>query len=241
MSAGNQCSQFSGFGGKLAKLTIMTQAVAIVGFGGHGRVVWSALRAAGVHVIAATDLMPQPLGSGPDELNVLTDEQLLERYGPSELRLVAGVGSVWPSLSDGPRELSVRKFSELGYGFTGVRHPFSWVAPESTLADTCQIHAGVIVQPGAVIGKFTIVNTRAAVDHDCLVGDFCHIGPGATLSGNVEVGAGSHLGTGCTVIQGIRIGKGCLVAAGATVVRDIRDGEFVRGTPARAFQSEHSR
>ncbi len=92
------------------------------------------------------------------------------------------------------------------------------------LAETCQIHAGTIVQPGAVIGSFSIINSRASIDHDCYLEAMCHIGPGVTLSGNVKIGAGSHLGTGSTVVQGVTLGKHCFVAAGATVVRDVAVG-----------------
>jgi sugar O-acyltransferase (sialic acid O-acetyltransferase NeuD family) len=217
----------------------MTQTLAIVGFGGHGRVVLSALRAAGLRVVAATDLCPTSAGSRIDGLEVMTDQQLLSRFSPAELNLVSGIGSVWPSDDETPRCRSVQKFTDLGYRFVGVRHPFSWVAPEAHLTETCQIHAGAVIQPGAMVGEFTIINTRASVGHDCVLADYCHIGPGATLSGNVEVGAGSHVGTGCTIIQGIRIGQRCLIAAGATVVRDVPDGESVRGTPARIFRPRH--
>ena len=212
----------------------MNRSVVIIGYGGHGRVVHSALRAANIPVVAATDLHPAPPAASGG-IEILTDDALIDRLGPHEVILVAGVGSIWPCCRDSARRQSIAKFMERGYRFMGFRHPFSWAADDCQVAETAQLHAGCIVQSGAVVGDFTIVNTRAAIDHDCSVADFCHIGPGATLSGNVRVGTGSHLGTGCTVIQGITIGEQCLIAAGATVVHDVPDGEYVRGTPARAF------
>ena len=71
------------------------------------------------------------------------------------------------------------------------------------------------------IGANSIVNTRAAVDHDCKIGETVHIAPGVTLSGNVRVGDRTHIGTGAVVIQGIFIGEDSLVAAGAVVCRDL--------------------
>ncbi len=213
----------------------MNKPIAIIGFGGHGRVVAAALQAAGQSILVATDLQPSRFAPQRLGFEVISDEALLQRYSPEQIELVCGIGSIWPCKSDGPRARSIEKFVTLGYRFTGLRHPFGWIAPDAQLADTCQIHAGAVLQPGAIVGAFAIINTRAAVDHDCFIGERCHIGPGATLSGNVEIGAGSHVGTGCTVIQGIKLGEQCFVAAGATVVADVADGQFVRGTPARPF------
>ena len=207
---------------------------------GHGAhiasVVAAALRAAGQTLLAATDLAPTRLLAEQNELEVITDSALLERYPPEAVRLVSGIGSIWPTDASSPRARSIEKFTGLGYQFTGLRHPFTWIAPTAVLAQSCQIHAGAIVQPGAMVGDFSIINTRASIDHDCCIEDLCHIGPGVTLSGNVKVGSGSHLGTGCTVVQGVRLGKQCFVAAGATVVRDVAPGQFVRGTPAVPFE-----
>ncbi len=213
----------------------MNTPIAIIGFGGHGRVLATALQAAGHSVIAATDLEPSRSAQQPHDFVVISDAALIQRYSPEQVRLVCGIGSIWPSRSDGPRAKTIEKFSTLGYRFVGLRHPFCWVAPDANLSDTSQIHAGVVVQTGAIVGDFTIVNTRASIDHDCSIAAHCHIGPGVTLSGNVVVSEGTHLGTGCNVIQGIRIGKGCFVGAGATVVRDVADGLYVRGTPACPF------
>jgi len=213
----------------------MSLPVIVIGFGGHGQVVAAALQAAGQTVQAATDLDPARLVSKHSNLEIITDEELLKRYPPERVRLVSGIGSIWPTSASSARVLSIEKFKALGYRFTGVRHPFTWIAPSADLAGTSQIHAGAVVQPGAVVGSFSIINSRASVDHDCYLESMCHIGPGVTLSGNVKVGAGSHLGTGSTVVQGVTLGKHCFVAAGATVVRDVADGEYVRGVPAVAF------
>lgn len=213
----------------------MNAPIALIGFGGHGRVVAAALQAAGHSIIAATDLEPARFAEQSIDFEVISDAALTQRYSPEQVRLVCGMGSILPCKPDDPRARCIERFKSLGYHFMGLQHPFCWIAPDARLADTCQIHAGAVLQPGTIVGDFAIINTRASVDHDCRIGKLCHIGPGVTLSGNVEIGAGSHLGTGCTVIQGIKLGSQCFVAAGATVVRDVADGQFVRGTPARPF------
>ncbi|MFK7734973.1 MAG: acetyltransferase [Pirellulaceae bacterium] len=208
---------------------------AIIGFGGHGRVVAAALRAAGHRVVVATDHSPRDHRS-KQPFAILSDEDFLRKYRPQDVQLVLGVGSVLPHETDSPSFRIVQKFHELGFEFVGLCHPAAWVAPDADIASTAQIHAGAVVQPGAQIGEFTVVNTSASVDHDCVVGDFCHLAPGSTLSGEVSLGERSHIGTGACIIQGTRIGEQCLVAAGATVVQDIPSGIWVKGTPAKPYQ-----
>ena len=217
----------------------MTLPIVVIGFGGHGRVVAAALIAAGRKLVAVTDLHPEAVTNAPKNVDVITDEILLSRYGPGEVLLALGIGSIRPTLEQGLTRQTVKSFLDLGYRFTGLQHPAAWVASDAIVSPTAQIHAGVIVQPGTTIGDFSILNTKSSVDHDCLIGSFCHIGPGATLSGNVSVGDGSHLGTGCNVIQGIRIGNSSFVAAGATVVRDVPDHDSVKGLPAKSFRPNH--
>lgn len=213
----------------------MKLPVVVIGFGGHGHVVASALTAAGRQVIAATELKPEAICDDISGIEVITDEMVLERYAPTEINLVLGIGSVWPTGRQSVRRKTIEAYRRKGFTFLGVNHPAAWIAPNTILDETTQIHAGAIVQTNSHIGAFTIVNTNASVDHDCTIGDFCHIGPGTTLSGNVNVGGGSHLGTGSSVIQGVSIGECSFVAAGATVVRDIAPSEYVRGTPAKPF------
>lgn len=213
----------------------MTLPIAIIGLGGHGRVVLEALRAAGAEVIAATDLNPQKAVANELGIELLKDEELLNRFSPDEVQLVSGIGSIVPCDCHSARSRSIHRFRDVGYRFTGVRHPFVWISPSAKISPTGQVHAGSIIQAGAVVEDFSIVNTRASIDHDCFIEAMCHIGPGAILSGNVIVGEGTHLGTGCQVIQGVKLGKHCFVGAGATVVRDVADGQYVRGTPAKPF------
>ncbi|QDV26142.1 NeuD/PglB/VioB family sugar acetyltransferase [Aureliella helgolandensis] len=213
----------------------MKLPIAIVGFGGHGRVVAAALEASGRQILAATTLTPSAVDSSATKILLLTDAELIERYAPDQIELILGIGGITPTCSESSKWKIVQDFQQRGFRFTGFRHPAAWVAPSAIVSPTAQIHAGAIVQPGAVVRNFAIVNTLVGVDHDCVIGEHCHLGPGTSLSGDVRVGDGSHLGTGCNVIQGIELGVGCFVAAGATVVRDVAAGEYVRGVPAKTF------
>ena len=113
------------------------------------------------------------------------------------------------------------------------------IDPDSSVSQYAMLESGVLVVAGAVINadthiaKGVIVNTRAAIDHDCRIGAYSHVCPGTALAGSVTVGKHSWLGIGCQVRQGASIGSNVTVGAGATVVSDIQDGLTVVGTPAR--------
>jgi len=213
----------------------MSLPVIIIGNGGHASVVLSTLRAAGRHVIAATDLMEGRQGRIPTDIPIITDSQLMERFPSHSVELALGLGSIWPCEVGGIRIQLAQKFESKGYRFPCLVHPFSSVALGVDLPDGCQVFAGVVVQPGVTIGRFTILNSCVSVDHDCAIGSFCHLSPRATLSGDVVVGDMCHLGTGCAVIQSVRLGNGCFVAAGATVVASYPGDLYLRGTPAKPF------
>lgn len=125
--------------------------------------------------------------------------------------------------------------AENGAAFANAIHPDAIVSrsvkmvPESDSV----ICAGVVVNPGAQLGRNVILNTGCTVDHDCDIGDHVHIGPGAHLAGGVTVGAAAFIGTGAVVIPGCRIMTGAVVGAGAVVINDVPEGQTVVGVPAR--------
>ncbi len=112
-------------------------------------------------------------------------------------------------------------------------HRESIVSPRSFIDVGTVIMAGVTINADVKIGMHCIVNTNAAVDHDCLVADYVHISPNATLCGRVEVGEGSHIGAGAVILPGIKIGKWCTIGAGSVIIRDVADGTKIVGNPGR--------
>ena len=79
--------------------------------------------------------------------------------------------------------------------------------------------ATAAVNAAAVLGDAVIINTRAAVEHDCALGDAVHVSPGAVLAGGVRGGERSWIG------------------ANAVVTRDLPPRSIAVGAPARVLKS----
>ncbi|MGE5373178.1 MAG: acetyltransferase [Solirubrobacterales bacterium] len=208
----------------------MKRPLIIVGAGGHARVLLDALESSGEEVLFFTDPHPELANGRCGRYVVHGSDDKIKKYIPDEVLLVNGVGS---TRDTGPRKAVYESFKKLGYAFSSVIHPAAVISPQAVLEEGVQIMAGAVLQTGCRIGKNTIINTRAAIDHDCQIGEHVHIAPGAVLSGNVRIGNGTHLGIGVIILQGITVGANCLIGAGAVVTRDIPDGAVALGLPAR--------
>ncbi len=197
------------------------EAVAVIGAGGHAKVVISCLRELGVAVAAALDDAPERWGA--DLLGVPVRGPVRE--------LAAGFRRGVIAIGD--NRTRRRLASDLDLEWRTVVHPRAWVDPTARLGPGAVVFAGAVVQPEAEIGAHAIVNTGASIDHDCRVGAYAHLGPGSRLCGRVRVGEGALIGAGSAVIPGVTIGAWTVVGAGAAVVRDLPDGAIAVGVPAR--------
>jgi UDP-perosamine 4-acetyltransferase len=207
-------------------------AVYLIGGGGHGKVLLDALRTAGVAVTGIADADPKRSGDRVLDVPVIGGDEAILAMDPGAVLLVNGVGSVDRPVA---RRAVYDRFAARGFRFRDVIHVAAVIGAAVELGDGVQIMAGCVVQTGARIGRDTILNTCASVDHDCKIGDHVHVAPGATLSGDVTVGDGVHIGTGANVVQGVRIGAGCVIGAGALVLCDVPAGSRVAGVPAQAI------
>jgi UDP-perosamine 4-acetyltransferase len=200
---------------------IVIKPIVVLGGGGHARVVIDSLLACGATIEGLVDPALVAGTDGVLGVRVLGGDEALGGRDPASVLLANGIGSVQ---STERRRARFEHFRALGFQFAHVIHPAATLARDVERAEGVQVMAGAVVQSGASLGRNTLVNTRASLDHECRIGDHVHVAPGATLSGGVAVGEGSHVGTGAVVIQGVRIGRHCVIGAGAVVLKDVPDG-----------------
>jgi UDP-perosamine 4-acetyltransferase len=191
----------------------------LIGAGGHARVVKELAELCGANILGVCD----PKFEGVDEqewngLQVLGGDTYLTETNPETVLLLNGIGML---PGNGVRESVYQRFTEMGFRFPSLVHPFAWVSASAIISEGAQIMAGVVVQPGASIGENTIVNTRSSIDHDSHLGAHCHLAPGALLCGEVEIGDSSFIGAGSTVIHTVLVASGKVIKAGSLTISDV--------------------
>jgi sugar O-acyltransferase (sialic acid O-acetyltransferase NeuD family) len=205
-------------------------AIALIGGGGHARVVLSILNKLNRYrVVGYTDEKRTSSLSGISYLG--NDENLASVAAENDpLNAVLSVGQIG---------LGTQRW-KLWSQLAGVRLLFpSVISPDAVVNEGVAVSEAVVVMDGAVIncgavvGRGAIVNTNSTIEHDVLLGDWVHIAPGATVCGGTEIGRFSMVGAGATIIQGVKIVEGCLIGAGATVVKDLKEAGVYAGCPAR--------
>ncbi|MFL6278424.1 MAG: acetyltransferase [Blastocatellia bacterium] len=207
-------------------------AVAVLGAGGHAKVVIATLQAAGFTVAAIFDDDRSKQGSRL--LGVEVRGPLADFAGSGYRRAVLAIGD------NATRMRLAARFQEQlpTVEWVIVVHPQTGLHLSVRLGAGAVVFAGAVIQPDTVIGAHAIINTGATVDHDCRIGDFAHIAPGCHLAGEVQVARGAFLGIGASVIPGRMIGEWATIGAGAVVTDDIPAGATAVGVPAKVLDKE---
>ncbi|GGE35203.1 hexapeptide transferase [Agaricicola taiwanensis] len=166
--------------------------VCLVGAGGHAKVVTDGLREAGHTVAVYCD--PQKA----DWLDAEWIEKDSDLQSVADLPFVLGLGGVTP---DGLLK-RVTFFEKLAQGreMPAIIHPRAMVSPSATVEDGAHIMPGAIINAEAHIGRFTIINSGAIVEHDSVIEAGAHIAPGAIVLGGGYVGAYAMIGAGAVVL-----------------------------------------
>lgn len=206
----------------------MSATLAILGAGGHARVIADTARETGrwERIVFYDDTWPQERLSGDWQL-VGQLQDLLNAQPQDRLQLIVGSG-------DNQRRYTLQSRLEcMGWTMGTVIHPDACVSQGASIAPGSIVMAGAVINFGVTIGGASIINTRASVDHDSCLGKAVHISPGATICGNATVGDRCWIGAGAVVLQNIQTGSDAVIGAGATVVQDIPDDMVAVGCPAR--------
>jgi sugar O-acyltransferase (sialic acid O-acetyltransferase NeuD family) len=115
-------------------------------------------------------------------------------------------------------------------------HGKSFVEPTAKIGEGCQVMPCALVHKFTSVGRHTIVNTNATIDHECVIGDGVHIMGNAAITGKVEIGNYATIGTNATILPFVKVGEGAFVGAGAVVTKDVDPYSVVAGVPAKILR-----
>jgi acetyltransferase EpsM len=196
-------------------------SIALVGSGGHARVICDILELSNREIIGFYD----------DNLNAnlynyprLGDIEYLT-LNPPDAQLIIAIGD---------NRLRASLTTKLTHNdFATAFHPTASISPHSVIGPGTVLMANASVNPGTTISSHCIINTNASVDHDCHLGDFVHISPGANLAGGVTIGVGTHIGVGAAILPMRVIGDWVTIGGGSVVTHDITSSTIAMGNPAK--------
>jgi sugar O-acyltransferase (sialic acid O-acetyltransferase NeuD family) len=202
--------------------------IAVVGSGGHAKVVADAVLAQGHEFSGFFGEDSSRWGQ-----TVLGYPILGPIKGWQQQSIEALVVGIGDNLA---RKVVFNQLKSAGAKLITVVHPRATLGKGVALGEGAVVLANVVVNSDSQIGPNCILNTACTVDHDCIVSAHVHVAPGVNITGHVKLGEGTFVGTGAKIIPRILVGDWAIIGAGAVVVRNVDDGAKVIGVPARAIR-----
>lgn len=202
----------------------MSKDVIIIGAGGHAKVIADIIYKSGDNLIGFLD--DNLVNKGKEIYlgkKVIGTTKDIEIYNKNYFIIGIGNNSIRKKINN---ENNLKLYTAI--------HPSAIIAEDVKIGTGSVIMAGVVINPGTVIGKNCIINTCSSLDHDNLLEDYVHISPGAHLAGTVSVKEGTWICTGATIINNITIAQNNIIGAGSVVIKDINEenGTYV-GVPVK--------
>ncbi|MDB4828182.1 acetyltransferase [Candidatus Pelagibacter sp.] len=198
----------------------MSKKIAIIGAGGHGKVVGEIALLSQYKKIDFFDDRINEIVKFP--FTIINKVDFLKNFFKDYDDFFVAIGD------NEIRKNKLEWLKSLKVNIASLVHPKSTISKFSSYgAGTC-IMANSVINAGTLIKDGAIINTSSSVDHDCIIDDFAHISPNCSLSGNIKVGKLAHLGSGTSVHPGIQIGDNVKTAVGSRIFKDIENNTIFK-------------
>ena len=123
------------------------------------------------------------------------------------------------------------------FWFVNAIHPSCIVGKNVNFGEGVVAMAGVIFNPGAVVGSFTFFATGAQIEHDCFIEDYASVSAGTVLGGHVHINAFAALALSVTVFDRTKIGTNTVIGSGSLVTKDVPSNVLAYGNPLKIIRS----
>lgn len=140
--------------------------------------------------------------------------------GPEETILLA-IGN--PSIRRSVHE----HLHAVGSRFISYIHSSAYVASSASFGEGVVVCPNCVINCGAVLEDYSVVNVFGSVGHGARVGAFSVLSPYAALNGDARIGTDCFLGTRATVFPGISLGDKCIVDTHSYVKANTSDKQIV--------------
>jgi sugar O-acyltransferase (sialic acid O-acetyltransferase NeuD family) len=198
----------------------MIKKIAIIGAGGHGKVVGEIALLNQYDTLDFFDDRINQIKNFP--FKIIGSIELLKKNLKNYDNFFVAIGD------NKTRYDKISWLKKEKSNIVSLIHPKSTVSQFSSIEAGSCVMANAVVNPGTFIKEGVIINTSSSIDHDCLIQDYAHISPNCSLSGNVNVGKFTHLGTGTSVHPGVNIGQNAKTGIGSKIYKDILDNKIFK-------------
>ena len=198
----------------------MKKKIAIVGAGGHGKVVGEIALLNQYNTIDFFDDKKNEIKNFPFE--VIGNLEFLKKSLKNYDNFFVAIGD------NAVRCDKISWLQKEKKNIVSLIHPKSTVSKFSSIEDGSCVMANAVVNAGTSIKEGVIINTSSTIDHDCSIEDYSQIGPNCSLSGNVRVGKFTLLGTATSVHPGINIGQNVKTGIGSKIYKDILNNKIFK-------------
>lgn len=202
------------------------KTLAILGAGGHGKVIADTASAAGWEKIIFFD-MDWPNFRPVRHWSICGNFDDLLAQLPFIDGVIIGIGD---------NQIRYEKaclLNQVNAPFVTIIHPRAMISPFVKIGLGTVVMAGAIINIDAQVGHHCIINSGAILEHDVKIADYVHISPNASLAGGVIVDSFSWVGLGVTVRQKIHIGTRVILGAGSVLVQNTPNHCTMIGVPAK--------
>lgn len=194
----------------------------LLGGGGHSRAIFDILIENEIHIDILVGIDTNDFFSQQYKIEMLARDEELLRYRNNEVCLINGVG---PKARGSKRAELSEFYERLGYSFQTLIASSAKVSKFSEVSDGCQIMHRAVLNISSKIGRHSIINTAAVIEHDVQIGEHSFIGPNASVCGGVNIGARVFIGVGSVIFPGVNIGSDAIISGGSIVKRDVGSRE----------------
>lgn len=210
------------------------QKVIIVGSSGHSKVIIDIFEKENKYQIiglldAYRNIGDETLGykviGKEDDLPILLSKN-------SNCKIFIAIGDNWI------RNKVMNKITDIvpSIDFATTIHPSAQIGKNVQIGKGAAIMPGAIINSDTTIGDFTIINTKASIDHDSKMLNFSSLAPNVTMGGNVLIGQFSAISIGATIKHGLTIGDHSIIGAGALLMKNCGDNLIMYGIPAKEIR-----
>ena len=191
---------------------MMKREILLIGGGGHCKSVIDVIEQEDKYQIAGIVDKKELIGTDILGYKVIACDDDLERLFKDYKYAIVTLGQIKSNV------IRVRLFNrlkEIGYKLPVIISPLAYVSQHSLIEEGTVIMHNALVNAGVKIGKNSIINTKALIEHDSTIEDNCHISTAAVINGGVTLKENTFFGSNSTSKEYIEINK--FVKAGSLI------------------------